>query len=869
MSLTTGTRLGPYEVLGPLGAGGMGEVYRGMDTRLGREVALKVLPAALAGDASYMARFRREAQVLASLNHSNIATIHGLEENAIVMELVEGVTLAERIAAGPVPLGEALAVARQIVDALEAAHEKGVIHRDLKPANVKITPDGKVKLLDFGLAKAMETSPPPAADLENSPTFTVGASLPGVIMGTAAYMSPEQARGARVDHRADIWAFGVLLHEMVTGRSPFKGATVSDTLAAVLRAELEFDAAPAAVRPLLRRCLEREPRKRLGWISDVREALDNPVAQRAASSAGSRWAIPVAVVALLAAAASVALWLRAPSATAAPVRRFTVSPPDLFLEPDYRTASISPTGKRLAYVAENKLWLRDLDSETPRAIEGSEAVRGEFCWSPDGDWLVFAARGEMLKTPATGAPMSLGRVIAIGLTGCAWSNDGKVIYSTGGLTVNGTPAAGGSSSVLIQGRSGENIRTFLQRLHTLPAAAGRKLLLTSNRLQRIFLTDLETGILTDLGVMGSTPVYSHTGHILFAKPSETTRSDIWAIPFDLRAAKIAGPAFPLIQAAAGASVSRDGTLVYTDAPLTRIVVRDRAGKQTGTLGLPQPNISGFAISPDGRRVAVTAPGDGNLDIWIHDTERDVKTRLTSTATEEWLPRWSPDGKSVAFSSGGDSAYDIYLQPVDGSGEARRMSSVPFSRNLADWSGVGRPILFTSEGKGSISWAIRYLAPAPDGRSFEDKLFVEDGRNPRLSPDGRYMAYVAGGFVFVRPFPEGAGKWQVSSKEGGQPRWSRDGKELFYFESNRLMAVPVSTHGAFSSGAAKPLFTAVSYATVLTSALTRYEVLPDGRFALLEPVNPPGSNPPSIHVVENLPALLRQAQGEKVSRNAGE
>ena len=839
MPLASGTRIAHYEVTTLLGAGGMGEVYRAKDTRLGREVAIKVLPAALSADSVYMVRFEREAQMLAALNHPNIASIYGLEKDAIVMELVEGQTLEARIRQGQLPYFEVITIAKQIAEALEAAHEKGIVHRDLKPGNVKITPEGVVKVLDFGLAKTAEE-----ASRGRSEMPTIRATQEGAILGTPAYMSPEQARGQRVDHRTDIWAFGVVLFEMVTGRTPFQGDSLQDMLASVLKSDPDINAAPEAFRPLLRRCLERDPHKRLGWIGEVRGMLENPVPGVAPRSTTPAWVIPVLVGSLLLATAFAGLWLRAPMPQEAPVRTFKITPPNLFLEPALETAAISPDGKHIAYLAAEKLWIQDLDRDNPRMVDGADEARMP-CWSADSQWLAFSSRGQVWKTMTAGsAPQAL--FPSVELSGCTWSQDSSSIIWISGTGLNEVAATGGQSL-----RIDRKLPGIQRSIHSLPRAAGRKVLISVSISRKIALVDLDSKQVEYLGIIGTSAVYSPTGHILYTKPSELYRSEIWAVPFDLKTLKITGPGFPVLTEASGVSLANDGTMIYTDSMQTQIVVRDRTGKQTGTLGLPQSGMTGFAISKDGL-IAASALGDGNLDIWIQDFKRGVKTRFTSHPEADWLPKWSPDGKSIAFVSNRDGEYAIYQQSVDGNSPAIRMGS----GLLADWSKDGRYILFITPN------GLRYFLEGKEsGVSSGTLQGPSRTRYPRLSPDGHFVAFGDADNVFVKPFPDGPGQWQISPKGGIQPRWSLDGTEIFYFEGNRIMVVPVSIQGGFSVGTARPLFTASPYTRSLTQTLSRYEPLPDGSFGLLEPVNPPGVTAPSIHVLENFPAFLKRGQAK--------
>ena len=621
----------------------------------------------------------------------------------------------------------------------------------------------------------------------------------------------------------------------------------------MLKTDPDIDAAPAEIRPLLRRCLERDVRKRLGWIGDARERLDAPAAVPTHSRL--KWFIPVLAGTLLLAAVVAGLWLRAPKPQEAPVRTFKFTPPNLFLEPaaQSQTPTISPDGKHIAYVAADRLWIQDLDRDIPRVVESSENAVA-YCWSTDSQWLAFFARGQIWRVLTSGgSPMTLSANRGF-FYSCAWNEDGNTIVWTGGRTLNAVSVAGGQSQIIFDSSE----LSFARSLYFLPSQTGAKVLVSLRQSRRLFMIDLVTKRMEYLGITGTSAAYSPTGHILYAKPSEVHRSEIWALPFDLKALKPSGPPFPVIAEASGISLSNDGTLVFTDELQTQIVVRDRTGKQTGTLGLPQSGMTGFAVSKGGV-IATSALGDGNLDIWIHDAKRGVKTRFSSHVGDDWVPRWAPDGKSIAFSSDKDGSWDVYKQPLDGTSPAVKIAGQPERRLLGDWSNDGRHMVFVlSSGLKVEEFKLGYFHLDEQGKvDVSRTLYV--GLHPRISPDGRFIAFTDADEVYVKPFPDGPGKWQISPKGGIQPRWSHDGKEIYYFEGNRIMAASVTTQGGFSVGPARSLFAASPYSRVGTSTLSRYETLPDGSFALLEAVNPPGLTAPSIHVLQNFPAFLKRGQ----------
>ncbi|MBL8290825.1 MAG: serine/threonine-protein kinase, partial [Bryobacterales bacterium] len=755
-----GQTLGPYRITSKLGEGGMGVVYRAHDPRLGRDLAIKVLPEAFARDPDRMARFEREARTLAALNHPNVAVLHGLEEaggvHALVMELVDGPTLADRLTAGRIPIDEALGIARQIADALEAAHEKGITHRDLKPANIKITSEGKVKLLDFGLAKAMEGGGDKPGNPENSPTMTAMSGV-GVILGTAGYMSPEQARGAPVDKRTDIWAFGVVLYEMLAGRRLFPGETVSDALAGVLKTDPDWSALPANtppwVRRLLARCLERDRRKRLRDIGDA--YLEESAPPEPAPVHRPRWMIPA--LAAVAVVAGLTGWLlRTPKPVELPVRSFSFAPAGLDNTDYLRRAVISPNGKYIVYVAESKLWIRDLASEQPRALEGTENAEGPF-WSPDSTSVAFAAGQELKKSGINGGlPFVVTRFVG-GFRGGDWSEDGStIIFSSLGQGLSEVPAKGGSQRTISRA-SGFSYYSP----QFLPSPGGPPRVLTgkgSRLVQTLELIDVATGKSETIRE-GAYPAYSPSGHILFriAPP----QPGLWAMAFSPRTLKAQGEPFPLLNAGSDFNASLDGTLVWADAVLAakrQMVWRDRSGAKLAVAGAPESFLGNVSISPDGTRAAYSATEQGNADIWIQNLNSPARTRLTFGSDSEFSPCWAPSGKEIAFASRSTRPADIFLQAADGTGEPRAIVASPLAEVPLAWSPDGLTLLFfrNDPSTGGDLWFVRrkadgsFEAPVPFLRSAFDEQFGQ------FSPDGRFVVYGSNESgrmeVYVRPFP---------------------------------------------------------------------------------------------------------------------
>jgi len=875
-----------YKITDKIGQGGMGEVYRATDTKLNRDVALKLLPDLFSKDPDRMARFSREAQVLASLNHPNIASIHGLEESggkrALVMELVEGETLQERLKRGPIPLEEALTIAKQIAEALEEAHEHGIIHRDLKPANVKITPKGTVKVLDFGLAKALEGEASGSSpDLSQSPTLSAAATAAGVIMGTAAYMSPEQARGQKVDRRADIWSFGIVLYEMLTGKQTFTGDTVSDVLAAVLRSDIDLNALPGDVPPvirqLLRRCLTRDRKRRLQSIGDARviveDYLENPVdektviSMRVAAPTTPVWkrVLPTALVALVAAGVTAAIVSGLGGGTAEPPLRldFALLDGPLFSGLG-SSAVLSPDGTRIAYVVGDEnattLYVRSLDQLESTEIASGSGTTSAYhpFFSPDGAWLGYVTPQELLKVPVTGGtPLRLCKVDRS--RGASWAPDDTIIFAPSPSSpLFRVPATGGEPQPLTTLDEANKEAT-----HRWPQVlpGGEAVIFTSHTQPaggfdnaNIEVLILKTGERKVLHRGGSYARYVPSGHLVYV--NEAT---LFAAPFDLGNLELTGSPAPVVQdvswtvsdGGAQFTFSDTGRLAYvrgeSAVPEYPVVWVDRNGR-TAPLWEERGSYGNPRMSPDGKRLSLTVLREGNWDVWVYDLERSVSTRLTFDEGSDTEQIWSPDGESIAFSSDQDGPDNLYRKRADGSGDLERLTESDKPEWATSWSSDGRFITYLTTGDAFDLWVV----PLEGERKPEPFLatsFTE--ANGAFSPDGRWMAYASNesgrSEVYVRPFPTQGGKWQVSDGGGGYPRWSRDGRELFYRTDDGIMVASVESAGdTFRAGKPRPVFQGSFRGGTAGLALAGnnfadYDVTPDGeRFVMFPAADDEGA-----------------------------
>jgi Tol biopolymer transport system component len=810
MPLSVGSRLGPYEVISQIGAGGMGEVYRARDSKLDRDVAIKVLPESFALDADRLARFTREAKTLAALNHPNIASIYGIEGHALVMELVEGDDLSALIAQGPLPLAEALPIARQIADALEAAHEQGIIHRDLKPANIKVRADGTVKVLDFGLARSVD--PSGQSDMANSPTLTARATQMGMIIGTAAYMSPEQARGKAVDRRADIWAFGVVLFEMLTGKRAFAGDDITDVLASVLKSDPDWSAAPsnlpAPIRRLLRRCLEKDPKQRLSSIADARLELNEhePLALPAAaalpvarSSIVSRiWPVAAAV-----AVTALAMYFARSSAVPADLtetRTSIIAPPGTVIYPDSAMVAISPDGTQVAFVTGDiqgitGLWVRPVGSLVARRLEGTRDGSGQLpFWSADSKRIGFFTSGKLRTVAAAGgviqtvcsSPGSGGR-------GATWNASNVIVFAR--------DASGPLFKVSANGGEPEPVTTLAanQLSHRFPtflpdgdhflyiALPGR------NGKFDVFVGSLSGAASKLIGQMESSPEYAAPGYLLFPR-----QNVLAAQPFDPKSLTLSGESFSLpdqptvildpAQSFTGGKVvsAAPGALAYFSAPVANMNATwfNASGKDEGTVKLPEGQYSGVSISPDGRRaVVVRSTSTTESSLWLVDLEHGGAVPLTAGGGRNDSPVWSPDGKRIVFASDRDGPQDFFVKNVsDAQPEQPFYRSPVMFKNPEGFSVDGAFLFYQSLDSDSAQNI--HLLPTTGPQT--PQTYIKGPQRDFLSsqsPDGKHVAYTSdetGRFeIYVDSFPVSGDKRQVSTDGGLSPAWSHDGKHLLF------------------------------------------------------------------------------------------
>jgi Tol biopolymer transport system component len=900
-----GATLSHYRITEALGAGGMGEVYRATDTNLNREVAIKVLPSEVAQDPERLARFRREAQLLAVLNHPHIAAIYGLEQADerpfLALELVEGEDLKQRLARGAIPVQEALEIAEQIAEALEEAHSKGIIHRDLKPANVKLTPTGQVKVLDFGLAKAWAGDGPNGSSspaLSQSPTMANTGTVAGVILGTAGYMSPEQARGKPVDKRADVWSFGVLLWEMLSGRTLFTGDTVTDVIAAVVREEPDLEAlpkkTPAAVRSLIARSLRKDPRTRLPDIGAVRLDLQDVLAgavedDRPAAEVETavqdvqrkrwreRWAWLSLVLLTVAVAATLAVVLprKAPPRLAA---HFTIDLPDGWrLMPDFGWPIPSPDGRQVAFRAEHDaddngngqrmIWVRPLESMEARPLSGTEGADAGPFWSPDSRFIVFVVGEELRKLSLVDRTVQRICTLPPGGVGAAdWSANGTILVSAGGTSgrIYKVAASGGELKPVttLDTGAGDIWHHFPQFLPD-----GRHFLFVING-----PTSVAGLYVASMGVpeerrriaSGVARYVYASGHILF--PRDGT---LLAQPFDVGSATLAGEPAAVASPVAGWSqianlgwfgASPAGTLAYISGQSASGRVQltwvDRVGQRIATVG--EPGMVGqIALSPDHGRVAYEVPDGSSSDLWVMDLNRGVATRVTATPEAETDPVWAPDGQSLVFAQQKDGKSGLRRKGLRVADPVTKLTDGEYLDYPEFWSADGKTVLFDRQRPSVNGFAI--LALALDGKkeptSVVDTGFFVD--EPQISPDGRWLAYTAGDSgrpdVYVEPYGRPGARTQVSPAGGGEPKWRADGKELFYLQGASLVAVEIKAAGdTLDVGLPTKLFDIPIYRG---PGLDDYAVGADGqRFLIKAPLT--GHQPQKIHVITNWTSLLK-------------
>jgi serine/threonine protein kinase len=858
-----GRNLSNYEILEEVGRGGMGIVYRARDKTLGREVAVKVLPDELSADAGRLERFHQEARLLASLSHSGIARLYGLEQSEgrrfLVMEFVEGETLHDRLGRGPIPADEALRLFEQIANALAAAHERGIVHRDLKPGNIKITPDADIKLLDFGLAKAFALDAA-SGDASRFPTLVKEGTESGEILGTAPYMSPEQARGKSVDKRTDIWAFGCCLFEALAGRKVFEGESTADVLAAVLRAKPDWSALPpstsSSVRRLLRQCLDPDPNRRLHDIADadlyLRDELSEPQGSRVSDSERRHkfpWGTTIPwLFATLLLFLGLWGWLRTPDRSPDVTRRLTVTlPPEETLALVRLTGArpvlaLSPDGRTLVYVAsrdgKSRLYERSLDGFEARLIPATEGAYGPF-FSPDGDWVAFFVERELKKVSLRGGePVTICE--ARDAHGGTWTSRNDIYFVQGsGRALFRVRAAGGDAERFLGGE-----RLFWPS--ALPS--GRHLLLSSQN--RIVAVDTETADIKVLLEQGSYPRYLPTGHLVYARSQ-----GMMVVGFDPERLETKGSAVPIPErvrmetfGAAHLAIASEGSVAYLpgNANQGHLVWVDRAGKAE-PLNLPPATYGTFQIAPDGERLAIEVQG-ASTDIWVFDLAGGGRNRLTFEGGINRYPIWSPSGQWVVFNSDRSGAVNLYRKSSDGSGPDVQITKSEYQQLPYSWSMDGNRIAFTQSSPDRLGdiWILR-LDEDADAQPFTGGVFHESFAV--FSPGGEWLAYTSDesgrSEVYVTPFPGPGAARQISTEGGEEPVWSARGDALFYRNGPQMLMVSVQLGSSFAAGAPKLLFEG----NYLKVSGRSFDVTADGeRFLFIE--RDEESAPREIRVILN-------------------
>ncbi len=901
MAIEVGQQLLHYRLVEKIGEGGMGVVWKAVDTTLGREVAIKILPPDFAADEERLARFDREARLLASLNHPNIAGIFGIHEapaaqgrpetHFLAMELVPGEDLSQRLLNGPLPIAQALRTAREVATGLEAAHESGVIHRDLKPANVKLAKEGQAKVLDFGLAKAADAAAAASGDRSRSPTMTSAGTVAGMILGTASYMSPEQAAGQPIDRRCDIWSFGVLLHELLTGKRLFDGETVSHTLAGVLRAEIDLSdlpkGTPAPVERLIRRCLERDPRHRLRDIGEARILLedvqsgraDEPKAVAPATAPAGKGRFVWMAVALVALAAMAAMALWPHEVPRPPLVQSTLMPPEGWDFAPTSPFAVSPDGRRIAFVAyprpDNEkaatgtvgIWIRDLAKTESLRLTDAETGSYPF-WSPDGRWIGFFGGGKLNKIEAGGGPV-VPICAATDGRGGTWSRAGTIVFQpawNAGLMK--VPAAGGTPEPLTT-LDKDRFEIAHRWPYFLPD--GRHFLFyvvsTTNpptsEYSGIYLGSVDSHETRLLLKSESRAIYAR-GYLLYR-----AGSTVMARPFDRSSLKLTGDSVPVATDVPGGEISWGGAqfgasdadvLVHlrgTRAANSVLTWRDPDGKRLGTIGGPGAYVEP-ALSHDGRRLAV-AVGTDTCDIWIYDLDRDSRTRFSFDPADDRQPLWSPDDRRLAFSSSRKARGEIWVRPTSGQGEAKLDFNADTIIILTDWSSDGRLIFFTSQAPtgddGLDVWV--FDLQTSEARPLLSGKFSQGWA--RLSPDRKWLAFNSDESgqdeIYVQRFPEADGRFMVSNDGGArgayQPVWSDDGRELFYQRGNTLFALPVTPGAGSPFGTPRTLF-GVNLKTGVDSSLV---VADHGRRILFNELPPTDPSKSGARLIQNWSTAL--------------
>jgi eukaryotic-like serine/threonine-protein kinase len=880
MTLAAGSKLGPYEIVAPLGAGGMGEVYRARDTRLDRTVAIKILPSQLSADPIRKQRFEREAKTISSLNHPQIYVLHdvGSQDGVdyLVMECVEGETLAKRLEKGPLPLDQVLKYGVQITDALDKAHRQGIVHRDLKPGNIMLTKSG-AKLLDFGLAK-------PAAQLANVATLTAAATEDspvteqGSIVGTFQYMSPEQVEGKEVDARSDIFSFGAVLYEMLTGRHAFPGKSQLSVASAVLEKDSEpistlQPLTPPALERAVKRCLAKDPDDRwpsardllleLKWIADGGSQVTQvPTAEGKGSRAGLRGALLWGVASLLLAAITgIVIWNLRPPAQR-PVSRtvITLPPGQRLAGLDQPAVALSPDGTRVAYVAiqggSQQLYLRAMDNLEARPLPGTEGATNPF-FSPDGQWLGFFADQKLKKVPVSGgAALSLGDAQIP--RGAGWGDQGTIAFATSPFSVLHQVAdGGGTRQALTLLAKSENSHRWPEFL-----PGGRAVLFSAALTSSVWITaqiavhSMVTGERRTLVQLGTQPRYALSGHLVYAQGAT-----LMAVPFDPQRLVVTGATVPVVEGilqsrftgATQYSLSSTGSLIYVmagaQAAESRMVWVNHNGAEQ-PVAAPARAYRIPRLSPDGRRVAVNVD-DQETQVWVYDLSRDTLTRLTFEGKLNGAPTWAPDGKRIAFQSDKEGSLNLFSQRADGSGGLERLTTSEYAPAANSWSSDGQLLAFNELNPNTgFDLAVLRLSDHTV-QPFLRTPFNESA--PRFSPDGHWLAYISdesGRYeIYVQPYPGPGGKWQISTEGGTEPMWNPNGRELFYRRGRKMVAVEIATRPGFAAGKPRVLFEGEYVPTPLT--FPNYDVSPDGqRFLMLKPAEAAEGAPTQINVVLN-------------------